>query len=247
MSSLVKINGADDPFAPKMKWQWPVLSLPFPVVIFVLFSWIFGLGYYAVKWHTNNVELISIEKELSIIQPTVIKLEQQKEKLWSYARVYDALVSVSGNKLNADQKFRLTKQLWLQARELGFDPLIFIAVLKVESKSNPRARGQFVSGEESGALGLMQIKFETAQALGKEIGVVINTEQDLLKAEVNLLLGSHYLLKQIAEQKDLQKGLWAYNVGAGELRRRMRNGEQLPLRYSRKIFSEYRKLLNKNI
>ncbi len=232
-----------DPFSPKSWWRWPVLSLPLPVLVLLFLSWLISLGYIAQRWYSNHDQLISVERQFLEQQKVYRQVFMGHEMANSFFRVDDALCQVVGQKLKPIQRYKLSQQLWKESRAIGFDPLIIVAVMYSESRSNPWARGKLQSGTESGALGLMQLKLSTAQQMGDSLGLKIETEQDMLKPEVNLLLGTHYLLRQIAEHKDLMKGLWAYNIGPGELRRRLRTGEPLPIRYSTKILAGYKKLL----
>jgi soluble lytic murein transglycosylase-like protein len=145
--------------------------------------------------------------------------------------------------MSTKQKHLLTETLWTQSRTYNFDPLLIIAVMQLESRSNPLARGRFRSGTESGAFGLMQVKLGTAKMMGRTLGIEIHSEADLMKPDVNLLLGSFYLLRQIIRYGDVSRGLMAYNIGPGELAKRLRTGERLPLVYSRSILVEYQRLI----
>jgi soluble lytic murein transglycosylase len=116
---------------------------------------------------------------------------------------------------------------------------LILAVIRHESKGNPNAKGTYASGEKSGALGLMQIKYETALEIAHSVGVKINSPEDLFIPEKNLMVGTAYLLRLIAKYKNLQHALIAYNVGFGTLDEKLKTGSELPSKYYNKIIWEY--------
>lgn len=91
-----------------------------------------------------------------------------------------------------------------------FDPLWVMAIIKVESGFQSRARSN------KGALGLMQLMPTTAKELAPEIGLADITEEDLHNPDVNLHLGVYYLTKlQTLFPEDDFAVLSAYNAGPG--------------------------------
>jgi soluble lytic murein transglycosylase len=97
------------------------------------------------------------------------------------------------------------------AEEYGFDPLFVWSTLRQESLFDPSIQ----SG--AGALGLMQIMPATGADIAARIGWPAEYSQsDLLRPEVNLNLGLHYLADQRdALGGDLYAALAAYNGGPG--------------------------------
>lgn len=93
------------------------------------------------------------------------------------------------------------------------DPLWVMAIIKVESGFQSDARS------EKGAVGLMQLLPATAYELAPEIGITLESDDDLLKPEINLNLGVYYLtkLQQMFPDDDLAV-LSAYNAGPGMTR-----------------------------
>lgn len=96
------------------------------------------------------------------------------------------------------------------AGEYKFDPLWVMAVIKVESS--------FVAHAQShrGAIGLMQLLPSTARELAPEIGMTTFQDADLIKPDINLHLGVHYLskLSHLFPGDDIAV-LAAYNAGPG--------------------------------
>lgn len=86
----------------------------------------------------------------------------------------------------------------------GVEPALFHAVIYQESRWNPKARSK------KGAYGLTQLMPGTA----KELGV---NRYDPIQ---NMIGGARYLRQQLdAHDGDVQKALWAYNGGAGNVKR----------------------------
>jgi soluble lytic murein transglycosylase len=90
------------------------------------------------------------------------------------------------------------------------DPLWVMAIIKVESGFLPHAQSP------RGALGLMQILPSTARDIAPEIGLQIQTDEDLTNPEINLHLGVYYLSKLEQMFPDDENAvLAAYNAGPG--------------------------------
>jgi len=91
-----------------------------------------------------------------------------------------------------------------------FDPLWVMAIIKVESGFQSKARSN------RGALGLMQLLPTTAMEIAPEIGLYDLTEADLHNPDINLNLGVYYLTKlQMLFPEDDMAVLSAYNAGPG--------------------------------
>ena len=112
-----------------------------------------------------------------------------------------------------------------------FDPLLIMALVKVESR--------FRKGAEShkGALGLMQLMPLTAMEMAQKVGKNV-TPEDLKNPEINIHLGIHYLYLLRNEFKtDTVAVLAAYNAGPANVRMWMQGGpllmEQIPFQETR--------------
>lgn len=96
------------------------------------------------------------------------------------------------------------------AGEFKCDPLWVMAIMKVESGFQARAKSP------RGALGLMQILPATARELAPEVGVQIQSDEDIQDPDINLHLGVYYLTKlQAMFPYDDVAVLSAYNAGPG--------------------------------
>lgn len=105
--------------------------------------------------------------------------------------------------------------LRLVGEEVGLDPHLLAGLVFVESRGKVGA----LSGAD--ALGLFQLKLETAVERALLLGLDAPTRTQLLEdAELNALLGAHHL-KWLLERYDgdVERALVAYNAGAGRVDR----------------------------
>jgi soluble lytic murein transglycosylase len=102
-----------------------------------------------------------------------------------------------------------------EALEYGADPILLAAVIRQESAFTPAIRSPV------GAIGLMQVMPTTGAEIAKNLGFIGFTTSSLETPEINLHLGTRYLL----EMKDrygevgLPLVLSAYNAGPTRARR----------------------------
>lgn len=122
------------------------------------------------------------------------------------------------------------------AKDHELDPLLVLAVMKVESSFKPNAKSY------AGALGLLQLKPIAA----KEVAKVFDTEwvgsKRLMNPFVNVKTGVQYLayLKRLVG-KDKIKILSAYNLGPTCVKR----SQSHSTKYARKVLKAYADFLKK--
>jgi soluble lytic murein transglycosylase len=95
------------------------------------------------------------------------------------------------------------------SRHFGADPTLVLAIMREESRFNPRAKS------EAAARGLLQFIITTASEIGRDIGLVNVTPEDLYDPRVIIRLGAKYvstLSKQFGN--DHYATAAAYNAGA---------------------------------
>ncbi|MBC7545456.1 MAG: lytic transglycosylase domain-containing protein [Candidatus Sericytochromatia bacterium] len=133
------------------------------------------------------------------------------------------------------------------AAEFQLDPFLVAAVIREESRFNPRA----VSGV--GAIGLMQMMPSTAGWAAKNLGQPAPGSDALHKPEVNIRLGAWYLHYLIRRHKDLPDALAAYNGGEGNVARWRQTGQGIPFPETREFvarslrtYERYRTLYGEN-
>jgi soluble lytic murein transglycosylase len=93
------------------------------------------------------------------------------------------------------------------ARNYRLDPALLAAVIYQESKFQSDAKSS------SGALGLMQLKPETAQGIAIRTGGSRFQTSDLYNPEINIRYGSWYLRHLLNKYGDEKTALAAYNAG----------------------------------
>lgn len=105
------------------------------------------------------------------------------------------------------------------AAAFGLDPLLITAVMRTESKFEPRAVSR------KGALGLMQIMPSTAEWIAPRLGVNNFRAEMLFEPEINIRFGSWYLAELETEfEGRLDVVIVAYNAGRGKVRGWLANG-----------------------
>jgi soluble lytic murein transglycosylase-like protein len=134
---------------------------------------------------------------------------------------------------------RVASLVCASSERFGYDPLLLIAVIHVESIFDPAAKGRYQSGNESGAIGLMQLQFETASEVAKQLNLPKFSRGDLLKPDVNLMLGVAYLTQLIAQFRSFKLGLLAYNQGPGAVEQTLSNNEPLTVDYYKLVLTSY--------
>ena len=187
----------------------------------------------------NSRLLEQLHTEISTIENQNDWLHNTYNNTKDYARVMEALNFLTVRRLKNEQLVSITEDLWRSSKVYNFDPLLILALVSVESQGDPGAIGRYRSGKESGAFGLMQIKFATAKEMADEIGYPLENKEDLMKPEVNIVLGTSYLLKLIFKYKSLKLGIMAYNVGPGTMNKSIRLGLNFPKRYYDRTLSNY--------
>jgi soluble lytic murein transglycosylase len=100
-----------------------------------------------------------------------------------------------------------------QARQKGLDPALLAAVIYQESRFRSGARSS------SGAVGLMQLRPETAKGIALRTGGTAFEVSDLTDPAINIRYGSWYLQHLFTKYDDERLVLAAYNAGQGNVDR----------------------------
>jgi len=182
--------------------------------------------------HANHTIISNAKTERMLLSTMLTEL---KEKL----AIATVLESSTGIRLSEELKWNLTELIYANSKTFGYDPLLVIAVIKVESRFNPGAKGKFKDGNYSGAFGLMQLKTETAREVADALGIPFQNMEDLFNPEINIPLGIAYLTKQISRFKSLKLGISAYNQGPGVVLSTIKNKQALSINYYNKVLDNY--------
>lgn len=98
------------------------------------------------------------------------------------------------------------------AQLYNIDPLLVYATMKAESRFNENAVSK------KGALGLMQLTESTAYWAAQNIGISVSSQDDILKYDTNIQIGTWFLSYLMKEYDgDVTKVLCAYNAGSGNV------------------------------
>ena len=105
------------------------------------------------------------------------------------------------------------------AENYELEPALVAAVIYEESRFDPAAESQ------AGAIGLMQLRPETAKGIAARTGGTRFRVADLYDPELNVRYGAWYLRHLLNKYSDLETALAAYNGGQGNVDRGIRFAE----------------------
>lgn len=223
-----------------MKSSVRLSSMAVSVLFVIGFAVLFT---FASEWYSNRLKLENLAYRERILHNDLEHLEVVGKWTLDYVKIEKALTYMLGDRL-PEVSFRiLAENLWQISQSYSLDPLIILAVVAQESRGNPLARGRFQTGKFSGALGLMQIKLETAKSMGSRFGLVIETEDDLMRPEVNVVVGSAYLIRLIGKYGNLREALVAYNLGHSAVDKLLEKNAPLPTVYYEGVVAKYKDLV----
>ncbi|HKH30837.1 MAG TPA: lytic transglycosylase domain-containing protein [Gaiellaceae bacterium] len=97
------------------------------------------------------------------------------------------------------------------ARNYDLEPALLAAVIYQESKFDTRATS------DAGAVGLMQLRPETAKGIAVRTGGSAFRVEDLTNPEINVRYGSWYLRHLLDKYGDEHTALAAFNAGQGNV------------------------------
>lgn len=132
---------------------------------------------------------------------------------------------------------QLGKAIAEEARAAGYDPLLILAIIDVESDFEEEAVSH------KGARGLMQIKPSTLHFVAQKQGLRLTAEEIEADPAVQLRLGVRYLRElQDRFRGDLDLALMAYNAGPTRIRQALKARETDPFRrYARLVQRDFRR------
>jgi soluble lytic murein transglycosylase-like protein len=158
----------------------------------------------------------------------------EARQAYQAADIYAAL-KANDVRLNDASVWKLARSIQKESEKHSLDPLLVLAVIKVESRFDHKA----VSAK--GARGLMQVQPVAAAAVLEEAAVrERKTAKKIDDPIINVKIGTAYL-KHLKEMfGDITLALIAYNWGPTKLRQTLTAKEAVPLGYAQKVFSAQR-------
>jgi hypothetical protein len=201
-----------------------VLSLLFAMSFFILF---------------NEWRILGNDRKIAALTTEKITMGGLLVQLGAEEKIGAALKNVLGNSISPTTYYQLVDLVYNNSTTYGYDPFLVLAVMQVESVFQPLALGRYRNLQLSGALGLMQVKPETAKEIAADLGIVLKSDKDLFRPEINMVIGVAYLTKQISSFKSFKLGLLAYNQGPGVVRERLMGNRPLSMEYYKRVLRSY--------
>lgn len=138
--------------------------------------------------------------------------------------------------LAENERWRIAGMIEQESRRYGYDPLFVQALVEIESRCSPTARGP------RGAVGLLQLMPSTARAVAIDAGMVWHGAEALVRPVFSVQLGLRYLAQLEERFHDPYVAMAAYNLGPGKVAR-MSRWRARRATYVRKILARYEDLL----
>ena len=147
----------------------------------------------------------------------------------------DSVLAKRAPELGLVLRAQVSRAIAEEARRAGYDPLLILAIIDVESDFDPEA----VSSR--GARGLMQIQPVTLHWFAEKQGLRLTKEEMAADPALCVRLGIRYL-RSLQERfgGDLPTALMAYNAGPDRIRQALRERAVEPFRfYPRRVKRDF--------
>jgi len=169
-----------------------------------------------------------------ILREQQLKINELEEKL----KILDIIEEFQVG-FKDQEVAQLTQVVYDESKKYGYDPLLILALILTESSFR---KGQI---SEMGALGLMQVKPSVGHALSQRRGLHWKGELSLFEPAFNIQLGTLYLFELILKFKDVKKAIIAYNLGENALKLHLKEGQNPPTYFLRRVLKKYKELEEK--
>jgi soluble lytic murein transglycosylase len=171
---------------------------------------------------------------LFLFFPTRPLAESKARRLHETSQIYLTL-RLSNRDLNHSSARAVAEAIWRESKKHALDPMLILAVIKVESEFRPAAVSSY------GARGLMQLLPAVAHSLAEDAEVdAWDGEKSLHDPVTNIKLGAFYLGRLRERFGDLTVALTAYNRGPTWVQRQIKSKIALPVEYAKKVLSASR-------
>ncbi|HEY3306586.1 MAG TPA: lytic transglycosylase domain-containing protein [Candidatus Binatia bacterium] len=157
--------------------------------------------------------------------------ESKARRLHETAEIYLTL-RLSNRDLNHSSASAVAETIWRESEKHALDPMLVLAIIKVESEFRPAAISSY------GARGLMQLLPVVAHSLVEDADVDLwEGERSLHDPVTNIKLGAFYLGRLKKKFGDLKVALTAYSHGPTWVQKQIESKITLPEEYAKKVLS----------
>ena len=215
-------------------------------LVVLLMVGIFGWQYWSLAF--NQYRLEEARQVVDVFRSSLLQIEDelfaaeiQLNTLRNADETYRAIQMLTGDRFTRKELVELAGIILRQSRLYGYDPLLIVSIIQVESRFRSSAKGRYRSGRLSGAKGLMQIKPATAESMANRLGIEFSPKS-LMDEEANVFWGAAYLTRLLLHFGDIRTAIIAYNMGIGNVQSKLSKGEILPKRYYHKVMDSYSRL-----
>jgi soluble lytic murein transglycosylase-like protein len=212
-----------------------VSLLGLAAIVLVLFTMSFFVFF-------NESRILFTDKKIAMLRTDAMGMKELLAQLSAKEKIGAALKGVLGGSIPSSTYYQLVDLVYNNSKTYGYDPFLVLAVMQVESVFQPRALGRYKSLALSGALGLMQLMPETAREIARNLGIVLTSDKDLFKPEINMAIGVAYLTKLITSFKSFKLGVLAYNQGPGVIKDYLTGKQPLSMAYYTRVLASYYRL-----
>ena len=137
--------------------------------------------------------------------------------------------------LSRAQIAQVSRVVIAEADRTGFTPGLIAALIHIESS------GRNFAISRAGALGLMQLRPDTARAVAERQGLEWQGPQMLFDPVLNVRLGVDYLAELYYRFGDIELALAASNWGPTYISELQETGGEIPDDYARRVLRYYRR------
>lgn len=151
-------------------------------------------------------------------------------------RSVDTILKSEAKRLPPDKRRAIASTVMQLSEEYNLDPHLILAIMKVESSFNPKARSN------KGAIGFMQILPIAFREVASDLKIKGSPEALLSHDQINIRVGAYYLSRLIHRfGGNIWKALMAYNWGPTYVASNYKGRHVPPDGYQRKVMMAYRK------
>jgi len=142
---------------------------------------------------------------------------RQLEELQQYVRQLEERLGIVNQirshrpGLPREEATAIAHAVQMEARRYDLDWRLLLAIIRVESGFDPRARSP------RGAVGLMQVMPVAYADVARELGWTNTDQEELEDFRVNLRVGAHYFFTLVRRFGDMEKAVQAYYLGPSRI------------------------------